>query len=299
MDRVVGLAVLSVVVCLPALASEPGQPIDVDDWEIFEPSLHASTWLPRNSSCVGGSSVTTKPPECHLGFFFRWDGQGGDDNAGSAVDASGVQWVLMREDLPVGCPVEPASFIWKLISCSPSATCTEAAQIPGWRCAGEEFRPLGLWIDSVNGYLYLRAETGVWGNQSSYAQEIHRFSGLPTAFEILQTYAPGPLSFRVPYMPEGFQHAEWFDTYYGDLATVGDWSQAQPFQCGYPATAPETGDYLTVEDTLPTPAPGRGYYYVTAVNYQGQRRYGRQANGGVLTGRDSAVLPECNDASGY
>jgi len=67
-------------------------------------------------------------------------------------------------------------------------------------------------------------------------------------------------------MPEGFQHADYFDTFYGDLATVGDWSQAQPLQCGYPATAPSVGDYLTVEDTLPTPSPGQGYYYVTAVN---------------------------------
>ena len=49
----------------------------------------------------------------------------------------------------------------------------------------------------------------------------------------------------------------------------------------------------SVTDTLPTPAVGQGYYYVTAVNYQGQRRYGRQSTGGVLTGRDPAVLPVC------
>jgi len=92
-------------------------------------------------------------------------------------------------------------------------------------------------------------------------------SGFATTFEILQTYTPtaGPLSFRVPYMPEGFQYADFFDTYYGDLATVGDWSQARPLQCGYPATPPSVGDYLTVEDTLPDPAPGAGRYYVTAV----------------------------------
>ena len=83
------------------------------------------------------------------------------------------------------------------------------------------------------------------------------------------------------------------DTYWGDLATVGDWSQAQPLQCGYPATAPSVGDYLTVDDTLPTPAPSHGYYYVTAVNYQGDIRYGRKLSGGVLTGRDPAVLPAC------
>jgi len=69
--------------------------------------------------------------------------------------------------------------------------------------------------------------------------------------------------------------------------------RVQSLQCGYPSTAPSVGDYLTVEDALPTPSPGEGYFYVTAVNYQGQRRYGRQSNGGVLTARDPAVLPAC------
>ena len=94
--------------------------------------------------------------------------------------------------------------------------------------------------------------------------------GLASTFEILQTYEPpsGPMSFRVPYMPEGFQYADWFDTYYGTLTTVGDWSQLQPLQCGYPASPPSVGDYLTVTDNLPTPGVGQGYYYVTSVTYQ-------------------------------
>ena len=114
--------------------------------------------------------------------------------------------------------------------------------------------------------------------------------------DIVQSFVPqaGVLGFRVPLVPEGFLFADYFDTYYGDLATVGDWSQAQPLQCGYPATAPSVGDYLTVADPLPDPAPGQGRYYVTAVQYQGQRRYGRKFNGGVLTGRDPGVLPACN-----
>jgi hypothetical protein len=115
-------------------------------------------------------------------------------------------------------------------------------------------------------------------------------------FEIMQTYTPvtANLSIRVPYMPEGFQFADFFDTYYGDLETVGDWTQAQGLSCGYPTTAPNVGDYLSFEDTLPMPAPGRGYYYVTAVNYQGERRYGRKTIDGVLGGRDPAVLPVCS-----
>jgi len=127
------------------------------------------------------------------------------------------------------------------------------------------------------------AETSMW------------ITGFPTIYEIGQTYLPSEqvIGYRVPHMPEQFVAADWFDTYWGDLATVGDWSQAQPLQCGYPATSPSFGDYFAVEDTLPMPTPGNGYYYVTAVNYQGQRRYGRRSNGGVLTGRDPAGLPRC------
>ena len=94
-------------------------------------------------------------------------------------------------------------------------------------------------------------------------------------------------------MPEGLQYADWFDTYYGTLATVGDWSQLQPLQCGYPASTPSVGDYLTVTDNLPTPTVGQGYYYVTAVTHQGQTRWGRQAINGTLSGRDPAGLPGC------
>ena len=59
------------------------------------------------------------------------------------------------------------------------------------------------------------------------------------------------------------------------------------------ASPPSVGDYLTVADPLPAPSPGHGRYYVTAVNYQGQTRYGRKASGGVLSGRDPGVLPGC------
>jgi len=84
------------------------------------------------------------------------------------------------------------------------------------------------------------------------------------------------------------------DTYCGDLATVGDWSQLQPLQCGYPAAVLNVGGYLTVNDPLPDPAPGTGRYYITSVNYQSQVRYGRKAEGGVLSGRDPGLLPPCN-----
>lgn len=95
-------------------------------------------------------------------------------------------------------------------------------------------------------------------------------------------------------MPEGFPAADYFDTYYGTLATVGDWSQLQPLRCNYPPTAPHLGDYLTVADPLPDPAPGTGRYYVTAAHYQGQVRFGRRARNNVLSGRNPSTLAACS-----
>ena len=118
--------------------------------------------------------------------------------------------------------------------------------------------------------------------------------GFATTFEILQTYLPPPtaLSFRVPALPEGLETADHFDTYWGELADL-DFTQAQGLRCDYPTPIPQAGDYLEVADTLPEPAAGEGYYYVTAVTHMGETRYGRKAEGGQLSGRDPALLPGC------
>lgn len=119
-------------------------------------------------------------------------------------------------------------------------------------------------------------------------------AGLATEFEVLQSYQPNAgFAFRVPYMPEGLPAADQFDTFYGPLTIPIDFAQAQPLQCNYPASPPQVGDYLTVVDPLPDPAVGTGRYYITAMTYQGQTRYGRKASGGKLSGRDPAVLPAC------
>ena len=94
-------------------------------------------------------------------------------------------------------------------------------------------------------------------------------------------------------MPEGMAGADHFDTYWGSLAHPLDFTQAHPLACDYPASAPHVGDYLTVPDTVPTPAPGQGIYYVTSATYQGATRYGRKTSNGHLTGRDPALLPAC------
>jgi hypothetical protein len=156
-----------------------------------------------------------------------------------------------------------------------------------------------LSFDDKNGRLVIP----LWGKcqgcppSSNYGNQywVASIEGFATTFEILQTYTPtaDAFQFRVPYMPEGFQAADYFDTYAGNLAHPIDFSQAQPLQCHYPSSPPSVGDYFTVPDTLPAPAPGHGYYYGTAVTYQGQTRYGRKRVGGATSGRNPAVLPGC------
>ena len=121
-----------------------------------------------------------------------------------------------------------------------------------------------------------------------------RLEGFTTESEILQTFSPSPgVAFRVPIRPEGMAGADKFDTYWGPLTKPLNFTQAHPLQCDYPAAQPHVGDYLTVSDTLPTPAPGSGYYYVTSATYQEQTRYGRKTTNGHLSGRDPALLPVC------
>ena len=132
---------------------------------------------------------------------------------------------------------------------------------------------------------------GACGKQS-HSLRIHGFTPL---FEILQTYTPQPaqLAFRVPAHPEGLRAADHFDTYWGRVSELPDFTKATPMACNYPATPPPAGTRLTVADTSPTPAPGQANYVVTAVTYGAERRYGRQKLGSTMTGRDPALLPEC------
>jgi hypothetical protein len=119
-------------------------------------------------------------------------------------------------------------------------------------------------------------------------------SGFTTTFDVFQSFAPKTiLGFRVPHMPEGMAGADHFDTYWGALTKPIDFTQAHPLACNYPATPPHVGDYLSVPDTVPTPMPGQGVYYVTSATHQGATRYGRKTTAGQLSGRDPVLLPSC------
>jgi hypothetical protein len=124
---------------------------------------------------------------------------------------------------------------------------------------------------------------------------IAAIEGFATLYDISQTYTPTAdnLAFRVPAHPEGLRAADHFDTYWGRVSDLPDFTRAHPMQCHYPATPPSAGDYLTVLDTSPLPVPGNINYTVTAVAYGVEKRYGRRRIGGIMSGRDPALLPGC------
>jgi hypothetical protein len=167
------------------------------------------------------------------------------------------------------------------------------------RCFGpgtneEIFDPGGVHFDAVNGFVVVPMGSFCVGSCTySSTHWVAAISGFAPLFEILTSYSPiGSVAFRVPSHPEGLQGTDHFDTYYGPLTASKDFSHAQPLRCNYPATIPQPGDYLEA-GIVPDPPSRQGYYYVTAATYQGETRYGRKRENGVLSGRDPAGLPPC------
>jgi len=281
MTRIFTVLAIAAAFLSPAWASNPGEPLDCSDWVFLEPGL----------SCSDVARPCADPLFCQAGFF------------AVSLDNEGRQYRL-RETLPVALCGTATTMLRSELVRFDGAESKVVAYIED-RCIGGSVNPAdfdqvevrGLMFDEERGGVII--EVRLESSLGRYAPMNWQaaIDGFATLFEILQTYTPSTseLGFRVPYMPEGFAAADWFDTYYGTLATVGDWSQAQPLQCGYPASPPSVGDYLTVADPLPTPSPGQGYYYVTAVSYMGQTRWGRQRSGGMLSPREQVGLPACDE----
>jgi len=292
-----------------AWASEPGQPLDCSDWVFMKPGFSCVPLIARGR-CPQDTVPVRNP--CYAG------------NASAVDNESNL--ITLEEVWVQDCPSGYGS-ISQLEIVRYVAGMREVVAYVASRCVTSSRLDLAHWgavaaggnlgaatFDSAGGRILVAIRTSCSSSDVSCPADydgdgtpdqpgddnelqLMAITGFAPLLGIIQSYEPtaGPLSFTVPAMPEGFPTADYFDTYYGDLATVGDWSQAQPLQCGYPATPPSVGDYLTVADPLPDPAPGTGRYYVTAVTHQGLRRYGRNATNGVLSGRDPAVLPGCSE----
>ena len=229
---------------LPAIASEPGEPLDCSDWVFLEPGL----------SCAPVSGILSDDSGFHRG-----KGQ-------SAVVDNEGGLLTLRFTFTETYNANPFSTLGRIELIRTTGVVEEViARIDDrladgirdqvrstffwdWRIdRGDSPPKIGMMLDpiifdAVNGSLIIPVHTYCNMCDGAYPNQYRFFAinGFPPLLELFQTYTrtASELSFRVSAMPEGFQFADRFDTYVGDLATVGNWSQAQPHQCGYPASPP-------------------------------------------------------------
>ncbi len=300
------IAVVAAVVLVlgSTFASEPGQPLDCSDWVVTEPGLSCRPYAPIGSGIpphllMTGANQAIDNQGNLLYLLFYSDGnineRGTRTNSINRVevrryDGQASTLLAYIENRPAAAP-NRWDGIW---------TSGDFRWGSGWDASVKDV----LTFDAVNGRLLVPLDSFCLGTDCppDYVPQdalrgrwIAAIEGFTSLYEVQQSYSPqtNTIGFRVPRLPEGMAAADRFDTYYGPLANPIDFTQAQPLQCGYPASPPQVGDYLTVGDPLPNPPSGTGRYYVTAATYQGQTRYGRKRQGTVMSGRDPAVLPAC------
>jgi len=299
MIRMFVLLALGSALVLPASASQPGQPLDCSDWVFLAPGLSCSYFVaPQASDSLFFTRGTNKVVDNEGRLMIVRNVPGGCCQTDCCCSSAFGRIEIVRLD---GANEQVVAFLEDRCVSS-SGFMDEAEPRNGDTIGGDELATIGvLTFDGAQGrvLLPLRTYCREYGSPGCSYEDtgywVAAIGGFATTFEILQTYTPSAntLGFRVPYMPEGLPAADHFDTFTGALTNPIDFTQAQPLQCGYPSSPPAVGDYMTIADPLPNPAPSTGRYYVTAVSYQGQRRYGRQRVGGVLSGRDPAKLPAC------
>lgn len=275
-------------VCSGAFASEPGQPLNCSDWVFYEPGYSCSNAPPVE--CPGPrlcDATQTAVPDNERGILsFKQT----DFPIWGCGNASTRRTSLVRMDLVTGIETVIATLDDRCDN-----GCVYHLGVYG---SGDYIH---TWFDPTGGSIIAPIDSILQDNGSTNcpfpSQRVSRpmtITGFATTFDVMQSYATATsLGFRVPYMPEGMASADHFDTYWGTLTKPIDFTQALPLACDYPTAPPHVGDYLTVADTVPTPAPGQGVYYVTSATYQGSTRYGRKTTAGHLSGRDPALLPAC------
>lgn len=277
------LCVLFVMLfALAVMASRPGQPLDCADWQFFEPGFSC---VDIQRPCTGSSA------ECDFQNIAVVDNEGNQ-----VVHRNGPQQ-------PCGSQVMNVYQIVARDGQTESIVAEIAEQCADTGTGQQDTFGMGnWWFDEERGRLIVQSSLNCNNSPDCYEgfTWIFAIEGFTTTFEILQTYTPDQsvLGFRVPYMPEGFERADYFDTYAGQLTKPLDLSQAQPSQCNYPQSQPQVGDYLTFPDSAVNPSPGQASYYLTAVTHLGERRVGRHAVNGLISGRPSSVLPVCTSLSG-
>jgi hypothetical protein len=285
------LVVLVSTIALPALASQPGQPLDCSDWVFLEPGHSCAMFAPIGSA-PPASDVLSKGTNRVT------------DNSGNLLflrrinmSCRNVLLQLIRFDAQ-------GEHVVGYIQDRDYDGCSSPFRAD--RILPTEnsppYQPEVISFDPINGRVLIplrsycqQALNDLCGTCYACGWWVAAVGGFSPLFDILQTYTPAAdaFQFRVPAHPEGLRAADHFDTYWGHVSDLPDFTQAHAMQCHFPATPPTVGDYLTVADTSPQPSPGYANYIVTAVTSGSQRRYGRKLIAGVISGRDPALLPGC------
>lgn len=270
--------VLCALVATSAFASQPGQPQDCSDWVLLRTGIACRVGIPFPCQAPDLNALA----ECS------------STNASSTLDLDGAVIWYRWLPLPDSPPCPPSSLMRVEIVRSVRGAdevvayldmrCDPDTQVP------DRFGTDGVRMDGTNGRLHLP----MYHEGASYnGNTLFFFEGFTASYDLLQSYQPDQIGFRVSVMPNGFRAADHFDSYWGPLGAPVDLSTAHPFQCGYPATLPAPGDFLQITAPVPTPAPGCANYVLTSVTYEGQTRAGRKVVNGRLVGRDATALPAC------
>lgn len=300
MNRFIVMLIVSAFMAGTIYASQPWQPLDCSDWVFLEPGLTCTVF-------ASGPAIQSSP-------FLIKGGNLQIDNAGNMV----LLWSNIT--LAGGGRVFPGHFEIRRFNGQGESVLASiddriapnggldhlrprGSSCNGGYCESNNYLGELISFDPLNGRLliplesYCSTEVDLSCPNSPYGGGwwVASIEGFGRLFDILQTYTPvgTTLSFHVPAIPEGLPSADHFDTYWGNVASLPDFTQAHPMACSYPNSPLSIGDFLAVADTSPTPPVGQANYFVTAVTHGAERRYGRQLIGPTMTGRNPALLPVC------
>ena len=303
--RATMLLLIGLTVLMPAIASQPGQPLDCSDWVFLEPGLSCQVVIPP--PCGDWSNFEPRCVVSHDGRAL--DNQGRILREQDVATSERCGNEIRREEILVSDSLGERVIAYITDRCvlpeHERADIIETVDRSGnttGDAAGVRFDPVaGRLLFTIRQYGRCNAGPCPPGTPPDYDRFlVIAITGFPTLFEIQQGYSPtSGIGFRVPIRPEGLQAAESFSTYWGRVEDLPYFDRATAMACNYPSDhAPQPGEYLSVPDTSPTPNAGHANYTVTAVTgIDGERRYGRQRIDGNLSGRDPRLLPACSSAN--
>lgn len=166
-----------------------GEGGEMFQWTILDQTISVTAWFePGIGACGLDGTPGPYPDACFLGSLPTpgWTGKLPDPLLapnGQPVDAAGNIW-SWRVLEGVTCS-DPTSLYVQIVKCTTSNVCTPVASVQG-DCPNAFDRdyatPLALWVDLVNGYLYVRWAGGLDPKGYPHGAELRvdRFSGLPT-----------------------------------------------------------------------------------------------------------------------